>query len=104
MSKPKKNYFRDAFIKHGGKEVSFTVKELEGFLNTSCYWHGPGDPSSNLVQSVFTAAREKCRGLTEEAAFELTAKALNVDVKKVHSSLEWQDAYMRWHDGEPLKK
>jgi len=94
-------YFQDASVEYEGRTVHFTAEEGRAMKGSTNYWHGPANPSTWLAVATYWAAREKLKDAPEAVALELAAGVLGITVNDLRSSIEWNEQYMRWHDGDP---
>lgn len=94
------SHFHDAEVTHEGRTVRFTAAEARACQSAGNDWHGPGSPSTWLATAVFTHVRARF-ALPNEPALLLAAHSLGITVEDLRGKLEWNENYMRWHDGDP---
>ena len=94
------SHFQPARLEHEGRALELLPAELAPLAVNAASWHGPGDPSSWLSVNVFQLARRKFPGLSNETLLELAGKALGISAQALRSAIEWNENYMRWHDGD----
>lgn len=94
-------YFnRQAHAVHEGKRYRFGKEDFERLNRDSLYWHNPTDPSSWLCAATVNQARIKFGDeLPRSKLIKLCAETLNISVKKLEDSLDWNVNYLAWHDG-----
>ena len=95
------SYFVDAVVEFEDQSFRFPAEEARRFEDSLNYWHRAGDPSTWLSVTIFTEARVRTKGAPDEVALELAAKVLGITVEKLRANIEWNENYMRWHDGDP---
>jgi hypothetical protein len=92
-------YFHDATVASGDQTYHFSVEDGRAIQNAGNYWHRPGDPSTWLAVAVFLEARQRVGAAGDQIALELAAKALGTTVERLRGNIEWNENYMRWHEG-----
>ncbi|MBN2693450.1 hypothetical protein JXR93_02205 [bacterium] len=81
-------------------------KDIEELFSSSNYWHSKTDPSSWLIVSLFYTVssflKNKSNKIENEEllAIDITAHLLNQTRVQVISTIQWQENYYRFHDGD----
>ena len=93
-------YNREASIEHKGQECNFSEEDFEYLNNSSNYWHHIKSPSSWLCCAAVDHAKKKFgKILPRQKLIGLCADTLNITVKDLERTLNWNANYMAWHDG-----
>lgn len=100
------SYFnREARVSHGGNEYRFCEEDFERLNSDSLYWHNPTDPSTWLCAAMVQQAMIRFGDeLPRTKLIQLCADTLNISVKKLEGSLDWNANYMAWHDGGTVEE
>ena len=94
------SYLQDASVEWNGQTFQFSAADGRALESRGNYWHGPADPSTWLAVAVFLEAQQRVGEAGNDVALELAAKALGITAEQLRSSIEWQEQYMRFHDGD----
>jgi hypothetical protein len=100
MSGDASGFFRDGVVTHEGRTYALSAAEVAASQGPGPYQHSPGDPSTWLCVSVFTTVRARFPALPTETLLDLTGQTLRTDAAKLRGAIEWNENYMRWHDGD----
>ncbi len=94
------SHFKPSRVEHEGRVLELAPDELDPLVSPGDYWHGVGSPSTWLAVSVFTKARSKYPGVPNEPLLALAGAAMGITAQALRGLIEWNENYMRWHDGD----
>jgi hypothetical protein len=91
----------NACISKDNTDFRFTSEDIIPLFSPLNYWHTTGQPSSWLCAGLVTVAYKKFGTvLSYDEQIQLCSMCLGISPSKLQSTLEWNEQYIAWHDGD----